>query len=102
MSCGLALGASSAAQAQMKALVSDQPAPRTHAAEFNVPADGWTNDPDPLSDGMITREGSVPNSLLGFGLVKMRGRKRNGSDMRPGVVQEVQTRNPAVTFVLKF
>jgi hypothetical protein len=50
---------------------------------------------------MITTEEVAPETMFGVGLVKMHGRKRNGSDLRTGA-PAAQTRNPAVTFVVKF
>jgi hypothetical protein len=91
--------AASAAHAQLKQLVpADHPA---RTADFSLSRQAWTNDPPPLAGGMLTSDEIGPNTLVGVGLVKMRARKRDGSDLRTGA-PAAQTRNPAVTFVLKF
>ena len=96
------LAAATPAYAQMRTLLPAQAPSLPHEANFGVSDQSWTNDPAPLADGMITTEGTAPNSMVGVGLVKMHGRKRNGSDLRPGNDSDFETRNPAVTFVLKF
>lgn len=55
----------------------------------------------PLANGMLTEEDLSSNAFLGVGLVDMRGRRRDGSDMRADVPPTIST-NPAVTFVVKF
>lgn len=55
----------------------------------------------PLRHGMLTQQEVGAGSFFGVGLVKMRGRKKDGSDLRPGA-DRVVTDNPAVTFVIKF
>ena len=76
------------------------PAKRT--ADFSLHGGSWINDPGPFDGGLIKKEDVATDTIVGLGLVKMRGRKRNGSDMQPGADVEVQKRNPAVTVVLKF
>lgn len=70
-------------------------------ARASLPGRSWINDPAPFAGGMISTDNVSPDAMLGVGLVKMHGRERNGSDMRVGA-PEVDTRNPAVTFVVKF
>lgn len=55
----------------------------------------------PLANGMLTQKDLSSNAFLGVGLVDMRGRRRDGTDMRAGVPPTIST-NPAVTFVVKF
>lgn len=70
----------------------------THSADFSLHDSSWVNDPAPFDGGMITREDAATDTIVGLGLVKMRGRTRSGSDTDV----DVQKRNPAVTVVLKF
>lgn len=70
-------------------------------AHVRLPPGSWINDPAPFADGMISANNVSPKAVLGLGLVKMHGRERNGSDMRVGA-PDVETRNPAVTFAVKF
>ncbi len=55
----------------------------------------------PFADGMITERDVSSSAFLGMGLVPMNGRRRDGLDMRADVPRVI-TRNPAVTFVVKF
>lgn len=97
----LPVAAATGAHAQIRALVGFQAAPSAHTANFAIPSQAWTNDPAPFANGMITTDELAPQTMLGVGLVKMHGRKRSGSDLRTGA-PDVQTRNPAVTLVVKF
>jgi hypothetical protein len=97
----LPLAAATGAHAQIRALMHSQTQSPPHAANFALSTQSWTNDPPPFADGMITTDKVAPETIVGIGLVRMHGRKRNGSDFRTGA-PAVQTRNPAVTFVLKF
>lgn len=99
----LPLVAATAAQGQLRKLVQIEGAAATsiRMGHFGIPAQGWINAPAPLAHGMITTEQMGPNTMLGIGLVRMRGRKRDGSDLKTGATP-AQRRNPAVTFVVKF
>lgn len=94
------LASATRADAQLKLVPTVIPSP-AHTADFSVPGDTWTNDPAPLAGGMITTDEMGANTMLGVGLVKMHGRTRRGSELQAGAA-DVQKRNPAVTFVLKF
>ena len=99
----LPLVAATAAQGQLRKLVQIEggTATSTRTARFAIPAQAWISAPAPLAGGMITTDQVGPNAVLGLGLVKMRGRKRDGSDLKTGATP-AQRRNPAVTFVVKF
>ena len=66
---------------------------------FALPVIPQFNPQSPLQDGLIAREEVAPNAQFGLGLAPMLG--RNIHSVR--IEQElVPTRNPGVTFVLKF
>ena len=96
------VGSATAAYAQMNPFLPDRAMPTAHSADFSLHGGSWVNEPGPFDGGLITKEDAATDTLVGLGLVKMRGRARNGSDMQPGADVEVQKRNPAVTVVLKF
>jgi hypothetical protein len=89
-----------AAHAQVTAL---QPAVSTalatHPLDFSLPTDAQYVPATALQSGMIAEEGVAPNALLGIGLAHMSGRKAQSLRINEG---PVPTRNPGVTFVLKF
>jgi hypothetical protein len=95
------LAAATSANGQMRALIPRPAKLAPHQSNFALSNQSWTGDPAPFADGMITTEEVAPETMFGVGLVKMHGRKRNGSDLRTGA-PAAQTRNPAVTFVVKF
>ena len=96
------LGAVTAASAQMNPFPPHQAKAVARSADLSLHGDTWVNDPGPFDGGLITKEDAATDTIVGLGLVKMRGRARNGSDMQPGADVDVQKRNPAVTVVLKF
>ena len=53
----------------------------------------------PLQDGMIAQEQVAPNAHFGLGLAPMLGRNINSVRIEQ---EPVPTRNPGVTFVIKF
>lgn len=77
-----------------------QPAEKvSNAPNFLLPTAPQFNSESPLHDGMIAQEEFAPNAHVGVGLAPMLG--RNIHSVR--IEQEpVATRNPGVTFVLKF
>jgi hypothetical protein len=99
----LPLVTATAAQAQLRKLaqIEGAGAPPTRTVHFSIPAQAWVNAPAPFAGGVVTTDEMGPNTMLGVGLVRMRGRKRDGSDLRTGA-PAAQRRNPAVTFVVKF
>ena len=69
------------------------------ASNFMLPSVPRFVSQSPRQDGMIAQEELAPNAHLGLGLASMLG--RNVHSVR--IEQEpVPTRNPGVTFVLKF
>lgn len=66
---------------------------------FALPSIPQFDSGSPIHDGMIAQEDLAPNAHVGLGLAPMLG--RNIHSVR--IEQEpVPTRNPGVTFVLKF
>lgn len=53
----------------------------------------------PLQDGMIAQEELAPNARVGLGLAPMLGRNIHSVRLEP---EPVPTRNPGVSFVLRF
>ena len=94
---------SSGAHAQMKGLAPSGALHSTHSRslEFNMPTPPQFATGPQFANGMITERDVSSNAFFGMGLVSMNGRNRDGSDMRADVPRVI-TRNPAVTFVLKF
>lgn len=79
-----------------------QPSPSeklSPASNFMLPRVPQFETQSPLHDGMIAQEDLAPNAHVGLGLAPMLG--RNIHSVR--IEQEpVRTKNPGVTFVLKF
>jgi hypothetical protein len=68
-------------------------------SSFKLPSIPQFQAQSPLQDGMIAQEEITPNAHVGLGLAPMLG--RNIRSVR--IEQElVPTRNPGVTFVVKF
>ena len=55
----------------------------------------------PLIRGMIVQRGVAPNAVVGLGLANLYERKKPGFDPRDDG-RPKRSRNPAVTFVMKF
>lgn len=92
----------SAAHAQMKALVTGDAQPaHSRTVDFDITSHSQFSAGQPFANGMITERDFSSNAFVGMGLVRMHGRKKDGSDMRADV-PPVITQNPAVTFVVKF
>lgn len=93
----------SPAHAQMKGLPAGHAAQSSHprTLDFDVTNRAQFSAGQQFADGMITERDLSSNAFVGMGLVRMEGRRRDGSDMRADVPRET-TRNPAVTFVVKF
>jgi hypothetical protein len=97
----LALLTAAAADAQTSHPVQPQGVSHLQSLDFSIVRQQENEVSSPFQHGMLTQKEVGSDSFLGIGLVKMRGRRKDGSDMRAGV-DPVVTRNPAVTFVLKF
>lgn len=68
-------------------------------SRFSLPSTPQYNAQSPLQEGMIAQQELAPNAHIGVGLAPMLG--RNIHSVR--IEQEpVPTRNPGVTFVIKF
>ena len=72
---------------------------RAHAPDLKLPPDGQYPSSIVLQNGMIAEEGLAPNALVGVGLPQMSGRKAQSLRINEG---PVPTRNPGVSFVMKF
>jgi len=89
-----------AAHAQMTALQRAVPtAVEAHSPDLNLPPDAQYIASTALRDGMIAEEDVAQNALVGVGLAEMSGRQERSLRVMEG---PVPTRNPGVTFVLKF
>ncbi len=97
----LAFSTAVSGQAQIHAVPQRPAAGHLQSLDFSIAGKQDYEAPGPLRNGMITEQEVSADSFFGVGLVKMRGRKKDGSDMRPGA-DPVSTRNPAVTFVVRF
>lgn len=97
-----AFGAS-VAQAQMKGIATGAQAQPSHPpmVDLDVTSHAQFSAGPQFANGMITERDLSSSAFVGMGLVRMEGRMRDGSDMRADVPR-VTTRNPAVTFVVKF
>lgn len=97
----LAFFAASAAQAQMKGSNPTKVASvaRNHELDLRVSEQRGYAHPLFLINGMIARQDVADNAFVGVGLADMYGRKKGGLREDDDLVQ---TRNPAVTFVVKF
>ena len=93
------LAGSCAASAQPYAGRAPAPEKPSTASSFTLPTIPRFTSQSPLQDGMIAEEELAPNAHLQLGLAPMLG--RNIHSVR--IEQEpVPTRNPGVTFVIKF
>lgn len=93
------LVASAAAHARAN-FVPPRPAAKNPAsANFRLPEIAQFPSQSPLQDGMIAQEEVAPNAHFGLGLAPMLGRNINSVRIEQ---EPVPTRNPGVTFVIKF
>lgn len=93
------LVASVAAHAQHGGIELSTVTKATSTASYKLPTIPQFTSQSSFEDGMIAREDLAPNAHVGLGLAPMLG--RNIHSVR--IEQEpVPTRNPGVTFVLKF
>src|SRR5579884_4211923 len=98
----LSLFLPAAGQGQTVARLSPRPAPHANRSlDMSIVEQPGYSAADPLQGGKLTEKELSTDSYFGVGLVKMHGRKKDGSDMRAGA-DPVITRNPALTFVVKF
>ena len=67
--------------------------------DFKLPAIAEFTSQSPFQDGMIVDDELASNAHLGFGLVPMSQRKRHSVRIDQ---EHVPTRNPGVSFVVKF
>lgn len=89
-----------AAHAQMTALGGAvPPAVPAHALDLKLQSDAGYVSSTALQRGMIAEESVAPNALLGVGLARMLGRKAQSLRLNEG---PEPTRNPGVSFILKF
>jgi hypothetical protein len=94
------LAVATAAHAEVAALQRAVPAAApTHTLNLKLPPDAQYVSQTALQRGMIAEEGVAPNALVGVGLARMSGRKARSLRVMEG---PEPTRNPGVTFVLKF
>ena len=93
------LVASCAAQAQANRFQPAVPRRPPLASRFVLPAIPQFNGQSPLTDGMIAQKEVAPNAHIGVGLAPMLGRNIHSVRIEP---EPVPTRNPGVTFVIKF
>src|SRR3954451_21591069 len=98
----LPLIATTAAHAQIKGFASADAtsAARTRDLNFRLSQQNDNNHPASLVSGMFAQQNVAAHAFLGVGLANMYGRRKKGEfriDDPP-----VRTRNPAVTFVVKF
>lgn len=77
------------------------PLAKAHSLDFRLKQDSQTPGPVPLVRGMIVHHDVAPNAAVGLGLSSLYDRRRSGLQSNVGPPTR-HTRNPAVTFVLKF
>ena len=93
--------AATAAQAQMKGPATTRVAAiaRNHELDLRLSEQRGYAHSLLLANGMLAEQDVADNAFVGVGLADMYGRKKGGLRQDD---QLVRTRNPAVTFVLKF
>ena len=93
------LAASFAAHAQSNRVQSPAAANPDAASNFALPAIPAFDAQSPFQDGIIAEEEVAPNAHLDLGLAHMLGRNMHSVMIEK---EQVPTRNPGVTFVVKF